>query len=123
MSKRLRQIVKKLQFEYNWTVEKVAQSVGYSRVHLTREMKKDDSTEIEKVFEVKYGDMIQNVSQQELVTPLLIINKLTDQNRTLIDNNKTLTDNNKALVDLHKEFIEKIFSSLENNASIEPLVR
>lgn len=83
MSKKLRRIVKKIQYDNDWTIEEVAQSVGYSRVHLTREMKKEDSLEMEKVLENKFGVMVQNVSSQN--KPMDIIANLTESNRMLAE--------------------------------------
>lgn len=90
MSKKLRRIVKKIQYDNDWTIEEVAQSVGYSRVHLQREMKKQDSLEMEKVFEDKFGTVLQSVSNQSRNTPMDIIANLTESNRMLSEANLIL---------------------------------
>lgn len=62
MSKELEKIVRKIQFEKDWTIEEVAKSIGYSRVHLAREMKKTPTSELEHLLKNKFKDMFQNVS-------------------------------------------------------------
>lgn len=63
MSKNLREIVREIQFKKDWTIEQVAESIGYTRVHLTKEMKKDASPLIADLLIEKYKDILQNVSR------------------------------------------------------------
>ena len=53
MTKSLRYIVKEIQLKRGWTVEQVAESIGYSRVHLTREMQKKNENESLKQILIK----------------------------------------------------------------------
>jgi hypothetical protein len=61
LSKNLKEIVKKIQFTRDLTVEDVAHSIGYSRVHLTKEMKKEDSPLIE-ILLAKYKDIDEKIA-------------------------------------------------------------
>lgn len=65
MSKKLTEIVKKLQFLKDWTIEDVAKSIGYSRVHLTKEMKKSESSNLEELLLVKHHGILQNDSKNK----------------------------------------------------------
>lgn len=60
MSKNLTQIVKEIQFLKNWNVTQVAKSINYSRVHLSKEMKKDNE-QIKELLLAKHKDILQNV--------------------------------------------------------------
>jgi hypothetical protein len=44
------------------TIEEVAKSIGYSRVHLTKEMKKEASPDMERILIDKYKAILQNDS-------------------------------------------------------------
>jgi hypothetical protein len=94
MSKTLREIVKEIQFAKDWTVEDVAKSIGYSRVHLTKEMSKGDNSELKKLLLSKHADTLQNVSRSK--------SKGNDDNETLIIN----ADLNKHLKDLTKDIVQ-----------------
>ena len=62
MSNKLREYVKKIQFDKDWTIEEVAKSIGYSRVHLTKEMKKESSPDIERILFEKHRSILQSDS-------------------------------------------------------------
>jgi len=63
MSNTLKQIVKNIQFVKGWSIEQVAQSIGYSRVHLNKAMNSADGNgEMEELLKVKHEDILQNVS-------------------------------------------------------------
>lgn len=68
MSKTLEDYVKELQFKKKWTVEQVAKSIGYSRVHLTKEMKKGDNADLKRLLLDKHSDTLQNVSESIAVS-------------------------------------------------------
>jgi hypothetical protein len=58
-SKSLKEIVKELQFLKKWTVEQVAESIGYSRVHLTKEMAKTgENDHLKKLLLDKHKDIL-----------------------------------------------------------------
>jgi AraC-like DNA-binding protein len=63
MSKTLRDIVKEIQFAKDWTIEQVAKSIGYSRVHLTKEMAKGDNNELKTLLIDHHREILQNVSK------------------------------------------------------------
>jgi hypothetical protein len=61
-SNRLRQMVKEIQFKEDLTIEQIAEKAGYTRVHLTKELKKDSSPKVEaKLLEV-FKESLQNVA-------------------------------------------------------------
>lgn len=63
MSNTLKQIVKNIQFVKGWSIEQVAQSIGYSRVHLNKAMNSTEGNgELEELLRVKHGEILQNVS-------------------------------------------------------------
>lgn len=72
MSNRLREIVKIVQLKKKWTLEQVAKSISYSRVHLGRLMKADAYHEVEDILAKKYADLLQNATlpaQQNIIIP------------------------------------------------------
>lgn len=72
MSNRIKEIVKQIQFKNDWTVAQVAESIGYSRVHLTRAIK-EGSDFVEKalmdkhrsVFVDQIAETVQTIAQEE----------------------------------------------------------
>ena len=66
MSKNLKEIVKKIQFLKDWTVEEVAQSIGYSRVHLSKEMKRGENDLLRNLLLETHKEILQNVSLNEV---------------------------------------------------------
>ena len=67
MAKTLRYIVKEIQLKRNWTVEEVAESIGYSRVHLTREMQKKTENETLKQILLKEHNNILSLPESQLI--------------------------------------------------------
>lgn len=65
MSKTLREIVKEIQFKHKLTVEEVATSIGYSRVHLTKEMAKTGGSPLADLLLSKYKDIIQPIQGED----------------------------------------------------------
>lgn len=65
MSKRLRDLVAKLQYKKGWTVEEVAKSIGYSRGHLTKEMAREGKSDIEVALIEKHAKILQNGSPED----------------------------------------------------------
>jgi hypothetical protein len=64
VSNKLRQIVKEIQFKKDLTIEQIAQKAGYTRVHLTKELKKESSPKVEaKLLEV-FKDSLHNDANQ-----------------------------------------------------------
>ena len=62
MSKQLKELVKIIQAKRGgWTVEDVAKSVGYSRVHLTRLYTEGDTSDVEDLLRNRHADVLQNV--------------------------------------------------------------
>ena len=59
MSNKLSQLVKDIKYKTDKTIEQIAESIGYSRVHLGREMKKEESPAIEELLNEKYRDVLQ----------------------------------------------------------------
>ncbi len=63
MSNKLAEIVSDIQYLKDMTVEQVADSIGYSRVHLTREMKKEGGNdEIAEMLAKKHADVLHSVT-------------------------------------------------------------
>jgi hypothetical protein len=46
------------------TIEQVAESIGYSRVHLQKEMKKQGESPLQQLLLARYGRTLQNVSRE-----------------------------------------------------------
>lgn len=65
-SKTLKEIVKEIQHKKEWTIEQVAISIGYSRVHLTKEMKKGTNDVLAAALIEKHGAILQNVTFEKL---------------------------------------------------------
>lgn len=69
MANKLKDTVNKLQYLLKMTVEEVAMSIGYSRVHLTKQMnkKKDDdvTNSLNSLLEDKHKGTLQNVSNED----------------------------------------------------------
>jgi hypothetical protein len=62
-SNRLRQIIKEIQYKRDLTIGQIAEFAGYTRVHLTKELKKGKSPKVEaKLMEV-FKEDIQNVAK------------------------------------------------------------
>ena len=57
-------MVDEIQFMTGWTREEVAKSIGYSRVHLQKEMKKPQSLHFEELASKKIQQLKQNVSSE-----------------------------------------------------------
>lgn len=121
MSKELHQMVKKIQFERNLTIEEVAESVGYSRVHLQREMKRDGPSPVIDILRNKYKEVIQNVTPPEnvvnsneliqAITRLAASNeRIVQSNSEAIASNKGVTqkvaDTNSKLADTNAELVQ-----------------
>jgi transcriptional regulator with XRE-family HTH domain len=68
MTKSLRYIVKEIQLKRGWTVEQVAESIGYSRVHLTREMQKKTENETLKQTLVKAHENVLSTLQNNVIS-------------------------------------------------------
>lgn len=87
MSNKLKITVGKLQYLLNYTVEQVAKSIDYSRVHLTKQMNKaadDDISEgLNKLLSEKHKDTLQNVSFE-----------LNDEEQVYITKRKSIQVNN-----------------------------
>jgi hypothetical protein len=64
MSNTLKEIVRLIGFHHKMTVKEIAASIGYSRVHLQKELAKGDNPNLKRLLEEKYGDLIQNVSRE-----------------------------------------------------------
>lgn len=60
LSNRLKEISKIIQAKKGWNLDELAKSIGYSRGHLTRLFKEEDTREIEKTLSEKYSDLLQN---------------------------------------------------------------
>lgn len=101
MSKELYQMVKKIQFERNLTIEEVAESVGYSRVHLQREMKKEGPSPVIDILKNKYKDVIQNVTPAENVVTsnelIQAITRLAESNEKIVQSNSEAIASNKGV--------------------------
>lgn len=97
MSKKLKDIVKKLKHLKNWTVEDVAKSVDRTRVHLQKEMKAAESPIMEALLLQKHGGILQNVASnhtEELIEVLKA--KSIEEKRILEHHNRVLEDVIKA---------------------------
>jgi transcriptional regulator with XRE-family HTH domain len=60
LSNRLREISKIVQAKKGWTLGEVAESIGYSRGHLTRLFKDDNTEAVEKLLFEKHKGLLQN---------------------------------------------------------------
>lgn len=107
MSKELRNLVKKIQFLKNWTAEEVAKSVGYSRVHLQREMKKQETSELEAMLKEKHHALLQNASN-------VLLEKKGKQ---------TVTNDLSALIQGQAELIESQLVLAANHAELINLLK
>lgn len=58
----MEEIVRRIKYVKALTTEQVADSIGYSRVYLTRVMKNEGSSDLEKILTEKYKDVFQNVT-------------------------------------------------------------
>lgn len=103
MSKELRNLVKKIQFLKNWTAEEVAKSVGYSRVHLQREMKKEEPSELEAILKAKHNDVLQSASNALLEKKLK--QGVTNDLSALIQGQAELIESQLVLAANHAELI------------------
>lgn len=73
MSNILKDLVKEIQFRKNWTIEQVANSIHYSRVHLNREMKAGSNQELIDLLRSTHRDVLQNVTNDAALQALLEI--------------------------------------------------
>lgn len=69
LSNRLKNIVAELKFRKGLTVAQVANSIGYSRVHLQNEMKKVEDSELSDLLIEKHNMTLQNVKSEEANPP------------------------------------------------------
>lgn len=111
MSKELRQMVKKIQFERSLTIDEVAKSIKYSRVHLQREMKKEGHSPVIDILKEKYKDLLQNVSQvsKQIIDiqdqePSKELSSLIESNLTMA---RSIERNSTSLADLVQMLKEK----------------
>jgi hypothetical protein len=64
----LKDIVRKIQFSKDLTIAQIAESIGYSRIHLQKELKKErPSATVEKLLYDKYNQDIQYVSRETIL--------------------------------------------------------
>lgn len=61
---KLKDLVKEIQFRKDLTIEQIAESIGYSRVHLTKEIKKGGNKTLEDLLLKKYNEILQNVANE-----------------------------------------------------------
>lgn len=119
MSKELRNLVKKIQFLKNWTAEQVAKSVGYSRVHLQREMKKEETSELEAMLKEKHSAVLQNASN------VLLEKKgkqtVTNDLSALIQGQAELIESQLVLAANHAELINLLKANPDKNKPQAPL--
>lgn len=99
MSNGLKDLVEEIQFRKKWTVAQVAESIGYSRVHLTREYKKQGRSELEDLLLAKHGKMLQNVSHE----------KIKEEHLSAAGVNITLADY-IAEIKQQKQFLQELLS-------------
>ncbi len=72
MSNRIKEIVRQIQYKNDWTVAQVAESIGYSRVHLTRAIK-EGSDSVEKalmdkhrsIFIDQIAETVHNIASEQ----------------------------------------------------------
>lgn len=90
----LEQLVKEVQHRKNWRIEDVATSIGYTRPHLSREMRKDNR-EIAELILSKHTDILHDVIKPvydtDISTKDRIILQLVESNKKLVDNTVDLT--------------------------------
>lgn len=149
---KLREIVKEIQYKKKMTVEQVAESIGYSRVHLTKEMKKGENGPLLKLLLDKHGDILQNVSREEMKeqphpeSPLsnITIDRFIESHLKLIaateeqakalriraeaekitaQNHSNLIKNNTDMVDMVKPIAHVPSESWKGEPAIERVVR
>lgn len=124
MSKQLTQMVKKIQFEKELTIDEVAKSINYSRVHLQREMKKEGASPVIDILRNKYKDVIQNVSSENhgVNTNELIqaINRLTESTEKIVQSNNEAVASNKGVTEKVAETNMKL---ADTNAELVQLLK
>lgn len=114
MSKELKEIVKKIQFAKDWSMEQVASSIDYSRVHLAREIKKKEKSELEDKLIEKHKDVlhvVSNVSRDTVSTGNKSSPAVNKDLSSLIESNLTMSrsieKNSNSLADLVQMLKEK----------------
>ena len=115
----LRELVEEIQFKKRWTIEKVAASIGYSRVHLSKEMKRPTSPLL-KLLREKHNDILQNVSSNtEVNEPGMqyeikdrenaqTVYKLVESNRLIAESNAKMAESNKILAKTNENLTEMV---------------
>lgn len=115
---KLEQLVDKIKYLKSWTTKQVAESIDYSRVHLTKEMKKEESPRFIELLLNKHKDILQDVSKETPPQPesqglqgeMALIDRLSRNNEKLIDQ---LTNIRTISSDAHKKSHEEIFEGLQ----------
>lgn len=64
-SNRLRQIIKEIQYKTDLTIEEIAKVAGYTRVHITKELKKESSPKVEARLLEAFQGILQNDAKNE----------------------------------------------------------
>lgn len=123
MINKLKEIVKKIQFHTDLTIEQIAKSINYSRVHLSKEIKKGQNETIEKLLFEKYPDILQNVTDnatkgKEIDKPEKDqIIKLFEENKKLLEDKVKKLEEEKKDWEKDKEKLEEENRILKANAS------
>ena len=104
MSNELKQTVDKLKYLLDCGVEEIAKSIDYSRVHLTKQMKKDSNDEItnglNNLLLEKHRDTLQNVKLNIKQSKPTNKNNLPSNNMLdkAIETVNTLAESNKLAI-------------------------
>lgn len=122
MSKELRQMVKKIQFERGLTIEEVAESVKYSRVHLQREMKKEGDSPVIDILKEKYRGVLHNVSQasgqiSDIRDQVPNHNEILNSINKLIESNQKILESNSEAIASNKVVTEKVANTNDKLAN------
>lgn len=134
MSKELIQMVKKIQFEKELTIDEVAKSINYSRVHLQREMKKEGSSPVIDILRNKYKEVIQNVTPVEQVNNsnelIQAITRLAESNERIVQSNseaiasnkgvtQKVADTNSKLADTNAELVQLLKAKSDISSDVQ----
>lgn len=110
MSNGLKELVTEIKFKGKYpSIEAVAQTIGYSRVHLNNEMAKPEKSDLEDLLRARHKDILQSVSNSiqnvnESYTEKSVY-ELSVANKDACHANAILAESQRELIDILKSKI------------------
>ena len=138
MNNKLKRLVKEIKFRKDWFTKDVAESIGYSREHLTKEMGKGDNNDIINLLLQKHSDILHDVmsdfleesddgqskiKKEDLTMQALV--RLTENNSVLVEAHNKIADSHKNITNSNNELVmmlkdeRKLIAGVDSHTPVE----